>query len=308
MRKDFLSFDDISKSEIFKIFELAKQLKKRRINHRLRNRMICLFFERPSIRSKLSFEVGIKESAGEVVYLDRTRQLSTRESIEDTARALDNYVDAVIARVYSHQTLETMSKLSDIHVINDFSDLTRPCQILSDLFTIQEKFKSFKGLKLAYVGDGNNTCHSLLLSCSKIGLDITVACPKEFEPNREIIHRAVDFGKISKCDVNITEYPKKAVKDANIVYTNAFFSFGDKKEKEKRLKVFLPDFQVNNKLLSFASSDFLFMHPFPVNRGEEVTYDIIDGPRSIVLDQVENRLHVQKALLIKMMGKKIFKI
>jgi len=303
MKKDFLTLNDLKKDEILKILDLTEKLKKRPIRDYLHGKVFCLFFEKASTRTRISFASGIKQLGGSTVYLDKkTSQLSRGETIEDTVRVLERYVDAIIARVYSHQTLETMSKCTNIPIINALSDLTHPCQILSDLFTIKEKFKSFKGLKLAYVGDGNNVCNSLLLGCSKVGIDISVASPADFEPNRDIIHRAIDYTKISKSDIVLTEDPKKAVKNANIIYNDTFISMGTEKEKMKRLKVFIPKYQVNDKLLSFAASDVLYMHCLPAHRGEEVTYDVIDGPRSIVIDQAENRLHVQKALLVKIMG------
>jgi len=308
MKKDFLTFDDIKRTEIFKILNLAEELKKKPVGRQLQGKVFCLFFEKPSTRTRVSFESGIGQSGGTSIYFDiTTSQISRGESLEDTARTLNRYVDAIIARVYSHETLEIMAKHSDTHVINALSDLTHPCQILSDLLTIREKFGSFEDLKLAYVGDGDSVCNSLLLGCSKVGININIACPKEYQPNTEIIHRAIDFTKITKSDVNIMEDPKEAVKDANIVYNDTFVSMGDEKEKEKRLSVFLPKYQVNKKLLNYAASNVLYMHCLPAHRDEEVTYDVIDGHRSIVWDQAENRLHAQKALLVKMIGKKIFR-
>lgn len=305
MKKDLLTLEDIKKNEIFKVLDLTEKLKKKPIGNQLHGKVFCLFFEKASTRTRISFASGIQQLDGKVVFLDKkTSQLSRGETIEDTVKVLERYVDAIIARVFSHETLETMSKTTDIPIINALSDLTHPCQILSDLFTIKERFNEFKGLKLAYVGDGNNVCNSLLLGCSKVGIDISVGCPKEFQPNTDIIHRAIDYTKISKSDVEITDDPIKAVKDANIVYNDTFVSMGDEGEGEKRMKIFLPKYQVNRKLLNLAAPDVVYMHCLPAHRGEEVTYDVIDGPRSIVIDQAENRLHVQKALLVKMMGKK----
>ncbi len=236
-----------------------------------------------------------------------TSQLSRGETIEDTARVLDRYVDAVVARVFSHKTLETMSKYMNKNVINALSDLTHPCQILADLFTVKEKFGSFSGLKLAYVGDGNNVCNSLLLGCAKVGMDISVACPKGYEPDKGIVKLAKDYTKITKSKVVVGTEPKAAVKNAKIIYNDTFISMGDEKEKTKKLKVFIPKYQVTNKLFKLTAPDAVYMHCLPAHRGEEVTPEVIDGPRSIVFDQAENRLHTQKALLAKMMGPK-FKI
>ena len=304
MRKDFLTLDDIKREEMFRVFDLAEKLKKSPINDTLSGKVFCLLFEKPSTRTRVSFESGIQQLGGSVIFLDKTTsQLSRGESIEDTARVLDRYVDGIIARVYSHTTLKIMAEHADAHVINALSDLAHPCQILSDLFTIKERFGDFEGLKLAYVGDGNNVCNSLLLGCSKVGMDISVACPKGFEPDESFIKLARNYSKITKSKITIETEPKSAVKGANIIYNDTFVSMGDEKERKKRLRIFLPKYQVNSKLLKYAEPDVLYMHCLPAHRGEEVTPEVIDGPRSIVFDQAENRLHTQKALLTLMMGK-----
>jgi len=304
MKKDFLTLDDITKQEMFEVFELAEKLKKNPIKSYLKGKVFCLFFEKPSTRTRVSFESGIKQLDGDTVYLDKTTsQMSRGETVEDTSRVLERYVDGIIARVYSHKTLEIMSRSTDIPIINALSDLSHPCQILSDLFTIKEKFKSLKGLKLAYVGDGNNVCNSLLLGCAKVGMDISVACPKGFEPDKLMLEIAGNYAKITKSKIVVGTEPRDLVKDSNVIYNDTFVSMGEEKETEKRLKIFLPKYQVNEKLLSLASSDVLYMHCLPAHRGQEVTSDVIDGPRSIVFDQAENRLHVQKALLAKMVMK-----
>jgi len=309
MKKDFLTLDDVKKEEIFEILELASKLKKKPIGNHLRGKVFCLFFEKPSTRTRVSFESGIHQLGGSTVYLDRTTsQISRGETIEDTARVLDRYVDAVIARVFSHKTLEIMSQYMDAHVINALSDLNHPCQILSDLFTIKEKFGKFEGLKLAYVGDGNNVCNSLLLGCSKVGMDISVACPKGFEPNEKILDLARNYSKITKSRVVVGTEPKTAVENANIIYNDTFVSMGEEKETKKRLSIFLPKYQVTTKLFKFAAPDAVYMHCLPAHRGEEVTSEVIDGQRSIVFDQAENRLHAQKALIVKMMGPSVLNL
>jgi ornithine carbamoyltransferase len=303
MKKDFLSIDDIKKNEIFDVLDLALELKKKPIRNSLNGKVLCLLFEKPSTRTRISFESGIDQLGGSAIYLDATTsQISRGEIIEDTARVMDRYVDVIIARVFSHKTLETMSKYANANVINALSDLEHPCQILSDLLTIREKFKDFESLRLVYVGDGNNVCNSLLLGCSKVGMDIAVACPNGFEPDRRIIEMARNYSKVSKSKVTIGTEPKELVKDANIIYNDTFISMGNEKEKEKRLKIFIPKYQVTNKLLRLAATDVVYMHCLPAHRGEEVTSDVIDGPKSIIFDQAENRLHAQKALLLKMMG------
>jgi len=305
MKKDFLTLDDIKREELFKILDLALELKKKKTGNQLHRKVFCLFFEKPSTRTRLSFETGIEQLGGSSIFFDvRGSQIPRGESLKDTAKVFDRYVDAVVARVFSHESLEIMSKTTNIHIINALSDLAHPCQILSDLLTIKEKFQDFKGLKLAYVGEGNNICNSLLLGCAKVGINIDVACPEEYQPDTKMIHKAVDYSKITKIDINILKDPKKAVKDANIVYNDTFVSMGDEKMKEKKMKIFIPKYQVNQNLLNYAASDVLYMHCLPAHRGEEVTSDVLDGPRSIVWDQAENRLHAQKALLVKVMGTK----
>lgn len=304
MKKDLLTLDDIKREEIFEVLELAEKLKKKPLNNILRGKVFCLLFEKSSTRTRISFEGGIQQMGGSSIYMDKsTSQLSRGETVEDTAKVLDRYVDAVIARVYSHKTLETMSKSMNKHVINALSDLTHPCQILSDLFTIKEKFGKFDDLKLAYVGDGNNVCNSLLLGCSKVGMDISVACPKGYEPNKKIVKLARDYTKVTKSKVVVGTEPKQIVKGAKIVYTDTWVSMGQEKEKEKRIRIFGKKYQVNKKLFKVATPDAIFMHPLPAYRGKEVTTDIIDGSRSIIFDQAESRLHTQKALLILMMEK-----
>jgi len=306
MKKDLLTLDDIKREEIFEILELTEKLKKDPINNLLKGKVFCLLFEKSSTRTRVSFESGIQQMGGSSIYMDKsTSQMSRGETVGDTARVLDRYVDGVIARVFSHKTLEIMSKSMNKNVINALSDLTHPCQILSDLFTIKEKFGNFRGLKLAYVGDGNNVCNSLLLGCAKVGMDISVACPKGFEPNKKIVKLARDYTKVTKSKVIVGTEPKSAVKNVKIIYNDTFISMGDEKKKRKRLRIFLPKYQVNNKLFKHAAPDAVYMHCLPAHRGQEVKPEVIDGPRSIVFDQAENRLHAQKALLAKMMGPKI---
>ncbi|MDI6826569.1 MAG: ornithine carbamoyltransferase [Candidatus Aenigmarchaeota archaeon] len=302
MKKDFLSIDDITKNEIFNVLDLAVELKKKPIRNLLSGKVLCLLFEKPSTRTRVSFESGINQLGGSAIYLDATTtQISRGESVEDTAKVLDRYVDAIIARVFSHKTLEIMSKHTNAHVINALSDLEHPCQILSDLLTIRERFHDFESLKLVYIGDGNNVCNSLILGCAKVGIDIAVACPKGYEPNRNTIELARNYTKVSKSRVIVGTEPKEMVKDANIIYTDTWVSMGQESEKKERIRIFKPKYQINNKLFKIAASDVVFMHPLPAYRGKEVTSDIIDGPRSIVFDQAGNRLPVQKALLVKMM-------
>ena len=215
----------------------------------------------------------------------------------DTARVLDRYVDGVVARVFAHRDLEEMARHAEVPVINALSDLYHPCQAVCDLYTVWEKKGTLKGLRLAYVGDGNNVCNSLLIGCSKVGVDITVACPREYRPPEHVLTRALENSGRSRSGVRVVEDPREAVEGADVVYTDVFVSMGMEEERRERLRAFLPKYQVNRDLLGHAAEDALFMHCLPAHRGEEVTDEVIDGPRSIVWDQAENRLHTAKAIL-----------
>lgn len=306
MKKDFLTLDDIKREEMLEIFDLAKQLQKRPPVDYLKGKVFCLLFEKLSTRTRVSFEAGIKQLGGHTIFLDRTTSQMSRETIEDTAKVLDGYVDGIIARVYNHKTLEIMAKCTSIPIVNALSGLSHPCQILSDLFTIREKFKitdgiaNFRGLKLAYVGDGNNVCNSLLLGCSKMGIDISIACPEGHEPRNNFLQMAKNYSSVTKSKIVITQEPVEAVKDANIVYTDVWISLGMEKEEKERLKIFR-SYQVNEFLTAHANPDYVFMHCLPAHRDLEVASEVIDGPHSIVWKQAENRLHVQKPLLLKLL-------
>ncbi len=303
MKKYFLTLDDIKRSEMLEIFEMAARLKKKPFSKVLQNKSFTLLFFKPSTRTRLSFEVGIQQLGGNSFYVaGETTQMSRNETPEDTARTLERYVDCLIIRLHEHSVLEKMANNFDKPIINALSDLAHPCQVLSDLFTIKENLKELKGLKLAYIGDGNNVCNSLLLGCSKMGMDITVACPEGYEPNQNMINTAKGYSQITKSKIEISREPEEAVKEANVVYTDTFCSMGYESERERRMKAFFPKYQVNNALMNKAEPDSIFMHCLPAHRGEEVTDDVIDGSRSIVFDQAENRLHVQKALLVKILG------
>jgi ornithine carbamoyltransferase len=227
-------------------------------------------------------------------------QLGRGETIADTTKTLSRYVNGIMARVFAHQTILDLVKHSRVPVINGLSDFTHPCQGLADLFTIYEKKGRLRGLKLAYLGDGNNVAHSLLYGCSKVGLNITLACPKGYEPNPEVVSKAEEEGKRNGCRVEVANDPKKAVREADIIYTDVWASMGKEKEHEQRVKIFKP-YQVNGKLIKEAKKDFIFMHCLPAHRGEEVTNEVADSKHSVIFDQAENRLHTQKALLALIM-------
>lgn len=302
--KDFLSITDLSKEEIYEIWSMAKALKQQPFNDLLKGKNILLLFEKPSTRTRVSFEVGINQMGGSPIYMDAsTSQLSRGETIEDTGHTLERYVDMIIARVYRHEDLVKLAMNFNKPVINALSDLEHPAQILSDYFTINEKFGKVEGIKVAFIGDGsNNVATSLILGAAILGAKISVASPQRYQPKKAIVSLAEE---IRKGTVYVTEEPEEAVKDADIIYTDVFTSMGQEKEREERLKTFLPKYQVNEELLSKAPDRALFMHCLPAHYGEEVTKEVLYGPRSIVFDQAENRLHVQKALILKLFGIKL---
>ncbi len=299
--KDLLSISDLNREEIEGIFYLAKKLKTefyagKRESDYLKGKTVALFFEKPSTRTRISFEVGIHQLGGYPLYLNaQDMQLKRGETIGDTARVLERYLDGIMARVFSHSTLEELAKYSNIPVINGLSDLEHPCQVLSDYFTIIEK-KGDKKLKIVYLGDGNNVANSLILCGSLLGMEVICSSPKDFYPNSDVLKRAREISKKTGAKIEIIENPKEAVKDADVLYTDVWISMGQEEEKEKRFKIF-PPYQLDCTLLSLAKEDVIVMHCLPAHRGEEITDDVIDGPNSIVFDQSENRLHVQKAIL-----------
>jgi len=288
--------------QILKTSELLKsQLLRGEKHPLLKGKTLAMIFEKPSTRTRVSFEVGMWQLGGYALYLSAgDLQLGRGETIADTAQTLSRYVNGIMARVFDHQTILDLIKYSRVPVINGLSDFTHPCQGLADLFTIYEKKRRLSGLKLAYVGDGNNVAHSLLFGCSKVGMNITLACPKSYEPHPEVVSKAKEEGKRSGCKVKVTQDPKEAVRAADIVYTDVWASMGQEKEHEKRVKIFKP-YQINLKLVKEARENYLFMHCLPAHRGEEVTNEVADSKNSVIFDQAENRLHTQKALLALIM-------
>ncbi len=296
---------ELSNKEIEAIIKLAVRLKKRS-KPVLKGKVLAMIFQKPSTRTRMSFEVAMHELGGHAVNLAMSDlQLSRGESIEDTARTLSVYADAIGARVYAHEDLVKLARAANVPVINMLSDMYHPCQVLGDLLTVKELKHNLKGLKLAWIGDGDNVCNSLIAGCAMMGVSVTVACPAGYEPYRE----AMDFAKReaakNKCEFHLVNDPKQAVNNADIVYTDSFVSMGKEAEKEKRLRVFLPHYQVNADLMKLAKHNATFMHCLPAKRGEEVTDDVIDGKQSVVWQEAENRLHVQKALLCVLMLKNL---
>ena len=298
--KDLLTLDELSDGEIKKIIDLAIKLKKNNRRGKdkplLKNKTLAMIFEKPSTRTRISFDTGMYQLSGNSIYLSSNElQLSRGESLEDTAKTMSRYVDLIMARVYDHKTLEILSKNASVPVINGLSDSFHPCQILADLMTIKEKKKKLKGLKIAWIGDGNNVCNSLIYGCAKTKIKITIATPNGFEPDMNIVRKCKEY-----TDVTITNEPTLAVKDADIVMTDTFVSIHTKNPEQSRK--FLPKFQVNSSLMKKAKNNALFMHCLPAKRTHEVSEDVIDGPQSIVWDQAENRLHFQKALMLALLA------
>ncbi len=301
MKKDVLSITDLSREEIYELLESAVDLKKKRKagepTEFLKNKSLGMIFEKASTRTRVSFEVAMTDFGGHALYLNsRDIQVGRGETIEDTARILSGYLHGIMARVMSHETVKKLAEYSTIPVINALSDREHPCQILGDFMTIMEHKKKFEGLKFAWVGDGNNVCNSALLGSAIMGMEFVVACPKGYEPKAEFLEKAKAIGG----KFTITDDPKAAAKDADVIYTDVWVSMGDEAEQEKRLKEFAT-FQVNTELLKVAKPDVIVMHCLPARRGLEITDEVMDGPNSVIFDEAENRLHAQKALILKLM-------
>ena len=297
--KDLLTLNELKKSELLGIIEsaikLKKDLKKGISKPLLKNKTLAMIFQKPSTRTRVSFETGMFQMGGHALNLSANDlQLKRGETIEDTAKTLSRYVDVIMARVYSHYEVEILAKNATVPVINGLSDSFHPCQILADLMTIKEKKKKLTGLKIAWIGDGNNVCNSMIYGCAKISLDINIATPKGYEPNKDVINDSKKF-----IDVNLSNDPEMAVKNADVVLTDTFVSIHH--QATDRTKDFLPRFQVNSSLMKKANHDAIFLHCLPAKRGQEVTGEVIDGPQSAIWDEAENRLHAQKALMISLL-------
>lgn len=308
MKRDFVSITDLKKDEILELFEdaikMKKKVKKGIEHHYLKGKSLAMIFEKPSLRTRVSFEVGMFQLGGTALYLAPSDiKLGVRESVPDVARNLSRWVDGIMARTFAHKTVTDLAENATIPVINGLSDLEHPCQILADFLTILEHKKKFKGIKIAWVGDGNNVCHSLMLCSAILGSHISIATPKGYEPSKDIIEKAIEISKKSGSKIEIKNDPFEICKDADVIYTDVWTSMGQEEEKEKRMRDF-QGFQVNNELLKVADKKVIVMHCLPAHRGEEITDEVLDGPNSVVLDEAENRLHAQKALLVKLMGKK----
>ena len=303
MKKDLLSVYDLDRTDFEVIFEKAHDLKKmlkEGISYTpLSGKTLGMIFEKSSTRTRISFEVGIYQLGGMALFLsNRDTQLGRGEDISDTARVMSRYLDAVVIRTYSQAFVEEFARYAIIPVINGLTDQQHPCQILCDLFTVIEKKESYEGLKVAYVGDGNNVANSWIDAAARLPFQLSLACPEKYEPNTDILVRG---RKEAKHGITIHRNPIDAVKDADVIYTDVWTSMGQEAEKEERTRIF-KTYQVNKELLAQARQDVIVMHCLPAHRGEEITDDVIDGPRSVVIDQAENRLHVQKAIMEILIG------
>ena len=298
--KDLLTGDEISSKEFLELIDFSIKLKEENKTVKgkqlLENKTLAMLFEKPSTRTRVSFEAGMKQLGGHTIILSLNEmQYSRGESVEDTAKTLSGYVDGIVARVYEHSFIEDLAKHATVPVINGLSNSYHPCQTLADFMTIKEHKKKFKDIKIAWIGDGNNVCNSLIFGCSKTQTDIVIATPKGFEPNPEVVKKALE-----NTTIDLTTDPESAVKDADIVMTDTFTSIHT--SDPKRTEKFLPSFQVNESLMEKAKNDAIFMHCLPAKRDQEVTSEVIDGSQSVVWDEAENRLHTQNALLLSLLS------
>jgi ornithine carbamoyltransferase len=302
MKKDLLSIADLNRQEIEHLIEQAWCIKQEGASSLLSGKSLALLFEKPSLRTRVSFEIAMYQLGGHGIYLSPEGVgLGKREPAADVARVLSRYVDIIVARTFSHKTLQFIAGHSSVPVINALSDLEHPCQALSDLFTIYEKKGRLPGLTLAFIGDGNNVANSLLLSACLVGMNFHFASPPRYDMKEEVLNQGREFAALSGSQIRLTNDPYEAAKDADITYTDVWASMGHEAEAEKR-RLDFAGYQVDNKLLSSAKEDVLFMHPLPAHHGEEISAGLLDDPRSVVFDQAENRLHLQKALLVKLLS------
>ena len=304
MKKDLISMLDI-KDDIHELLDLAVKLKKdkkqSRIDEPLKNKSLGMIFEKPSTRTRISFEVGMTQLGGHALYLSpRDLQMGRGETIADTAKVLSRFVDAIMYRAFSNEVMRELAENATVPVISGLDDKEHPCQILADLLTIKEHKGEFKGLKLTYVGDGNNVCNSLMLGSAMVGMDFAVACPEGYEPDADLTKEARKIASANGSVIEIVHNAKEAVKGADVIYTDVWVSMGEEKEKAEKERLFLP-YQVNTELVNAAKDDCIVMHCLPAHRGYEITDEVVDGPHSVVFDEAENRLHAQKAVLLTLM-------
>ena len=304
--KDLLSIHDLEIGEVALILDVAAKLKRKQKkgepHQYLKGKTLAMLFSKASTRTRTSFEVGFFQLGVHPIYLsDDASQIGRGEPVKDTARVLSRFVDGIMIRTFSHESVVELAKYATIPVINGLTDLLHPCQALTDLFTIQEKMKVLKGRKMVYVGDGNNMAHSLMYAAAKVGMNMVCACPKGYQPDPHVLAEAQEDASHTGCTITVEEDVMKAVKGADVLYTDTWASMGQEEEHEARKKIFAP-YQINAELLAAARPEAIVMHCLPAYRGEEITDEVIEGPQSVVFDQAENRLHVQKAIMALLMS------
>jgi ornithine carbamoyltransferase len=305
MNKDFISIHDISLYEFHEILDMAVKMKAdpHHYHKALKGKVLAMIFQKPSLRTRMTFEVGMLELGGHAIYLSPSDgQVGVRESFYDVGKNLERWVQGIMIRTFAQQNILDLAAAVKIPVINALSDLLHPCQAMADFLTLKEKVGNLSKLKLAYVGDGNNVCHSLMFAAARAGCSMAVATPAGYEPNPQIVDQAREDGRETGFNLTLTSDPSQAVSDSDAVYTDTWTSMGQEAEKEARTRIFSP-FQVNRGLMGKARKNAFFMHCLPAHRGDEVTAEVIDSPRSLVFDQAENRLHVQKVIMVLLMGK-----
>src|SRR3984885_14454314 len=302
--RDICSIADLTVQEMAAIMELSHAVKTHPedFRHSLDARQMVMFFEKASLRTRVTFEAAINTLGGNAIFVDQTQSpLGERESLSDMARNLERWMSVIVLRTYAHDTITEMAANAKVPVINALSDLEHPCQAIADFMTLEERFGSLEGLKFTYVGDGNNVCHSLMLTAALLGVHCTVATPKGFEPKLEIVHKAIEIAENTGGSLTLTHDPLKAAIEADAIYTDVCTSMGQEHEAARRAPIFKP-FQVNDDLMSRAQESAVFMHCLPAHRGAEVTDAVLDGPQSVVFDQAENRMHAQKAITLMLLG------
>ena len=303
MKEDLISIECLDARDIFDILKLTEKIKSSKAGYAdaLKGKSIGLIFQKPSNRTRVSFEIGMVQLGGHALYLGPDEiDMGGRESVKDVACVLSRYLDGIVARTYKHDDVKELALYAAVPVINGLSDRAHPCQALTDIFTIKEKLGSFKGITLAYVGDGNNVLNSLMCAAAKVGLDMKIATPKGYESTKEMVSIVKKFAKESGAKIEILNDPKTAAKDADVIYTDVWVSMGQEKNAAVRLKAF-KNFQINDGLMKLTKKDCLVMHCLPAHRGQEITDSVMDSKHSIVYDQAENRMHVQKAILLKLL-------
>jgi ornithine carbamoyltransferase len=302
--QDLVSIRDLGADEIHRIFSLAASLKSHPADFRgaLSGKHVAMFFEKPSLRTRLTFEAGVCGLGGSISFVDQTSgRLDARETLSDIAHNLERWVSAIVLRTFAHSTVQGMASYARVPVINALSDLEHPCQALADYFTLQQRFGNLKKICLAYVGDGNNVAHSLLLTAASIGSTIRIATPEGYGPDAQIVADAKEIARNTGAVIELLSDPHEAVAGADAIYTDAWTSMGHEHEEAERSRIF-PPYQVNDELIAGAAPHAVFMHCLPAHRGEEITNEVMDSPRSVVFDQAESRLHVQKAVLMLLLG------